>query len=105
MSEKNNKVIRVDAEKMEEVIKKAGGLCELLYAAAADAEYGGGLSEDSIIILADIANEIKSSLPCSAPHDEWHDAINDVYENLDVIGRAHLVKYAGELDEERRKAQ
>ena len=62
MSGTVNRIIEVDAEKMDEVKKKASGLCELLFAAATDAEYGASLSEDGIIILADVANEINITL-------------------------------------------
>ena len=47
---------------MDEVKKKASGLCELLFAAATDAEYGASLSEDGIIILADVEKEINITL-------------------------------------------
>ena len=43
---------------MNEVLGKANGSCEMLYTAATDAEYGASLSEDGVIILADVAKEI-----------------------------------------------
>lgn len=106
MSETNNKIIGVMSDRREEIIKKAKGLNGLLLAATAGAERGLELDENSMIILADIAYEIADSISCLSPFsNEGQDVLNDVYENLDVIGRARLVKYAGELDEERRKAQ
>lgn len=106
MSETNNKIIGVMSDRREEITKKARGLNGLLLAAAAGAEQGLELDENSIIILADIACEIANSLPCLSPlSNEGQDDLNDVYEKLDVMGRAHLLKYAGNLDEERRKAQ
>ena len=106
MSETNNKIIGVMSDRREEIIKKAKGLNGLLLAATAGAEHGLELDENSMIILAGIAYEIADSLPCLSPFsNEGQDMLNDVYEKLDVIGRARLVKYAGELDEERRKAQ
>ena len=106
MSETNNKIIGLISDRRTGIIRKSKGLNILLLAAAVGAEHGLELDENSMIILADIAYEITNSIPCLFPFsNEGQDKLNDVYESLDVFGRARLLEYAEELDEERQKSQ
>ena len=103
MMETNTKVVEMHVDRRNKLIRTARGLSELLYAAATSAEFGDGfLGEDGITILANIAADIERRLLELTPLcGEGQDALNDVYEELDGLGRTDLLKYARELVSEK----